>query len=138
MLIGLTYDLRDDYLAEGYPLDDCPEFDKIETVEAIERELQALGHRTERIGHIKALVRALAEGGRGWDMVFNIAEGVRGFGRESQVPALLDAYGIPYTFSDPLACAVTLHKAAAKRIMRDSGVPTPDFAVVESEADIAA
>jgi D-alanine-D-alanine ligase len=137
MLIGLTYDLRDDYLAEGYALDDCLEFDKVETVEAIERELRALGHRTERIGHVKALVRALAAG-RSWEMVFNIAEGVRGFGRESQVPALLDAYGIPYTFSDPLACAVTLHKAAAKRIMRDAGVPTPDFAVVECEADIAA
>lgn len=137
MLIGLTYDLKDDYLAEGFPPDDCLEFDKAETIEAIERELVALGHRTERIGHIRALVRALADGRR-WDLVFNIAEGVRGFGRESQVPALLDAYDIPYTFSDPLACAVTLHKAAAKRILRDAGVPTPDFALVESEADIAA
>ena len=31
--------------------------------------------------------------GQRWDLVFNIAEGIAGFGREAQVPALLDVYG---------------------------------------------
>ena len=47
-------------------------------------------------------------------MVFNIAEGLNGFGREALAPALLDDYGIPYTFSDPLVLTLTLHKAMAK------------------------
>ncbi|HEX5138307.1 MAG TPA: D-alanine--D-alanine ligase [Planctomycetota bacterium] len=136
MLVGLTYDLRADYLAMGYGEEETAEFDREGTIDAIERELVALGHRTERVGHVRRLVERLAAGAR-WDLVFNIAEGLNGFGREAQVPALLDAYGIPYTFCDPLCAAVTLHKAVAKRVLRDSGIPTPDFAVVERPEDAA-
>ena len=65
--------------------------------------------------------------------MFNIAEGVAGFGRESQVPALLEAYDIPYTFSDPLVCALTLHKGMAKHVARGCSVPTPSFVIVDDE-----
>lgn len=136
MLVGLTYDLRADYLAMGYGEEETAEFDRPDTIDAIERELLALGHRTERIGHVRRLAERLAAGAR-WDLVFNIAEGLRGFGREAQVPALLDAYEIPYTFCDPLCAAVTLHKAVAKRVLRDLGIRTPDFAVVERAEDAA-
>ncbi|MCC6202793.1 MAG: D-alanine--D-alanine ligase [Gammaproteobacteria bacterium] len=137
MLIGLTYDLRGEYLAAGYSELETAEFDRGETIDAIEAALCRLGHRTERIGNVRQLARALVDGKR-WDLVFNIAEGLGGFGREAQVPALLDAWNIPYTFSDPLTCALTLHKALAKRVVRDAGVPTPRFAVVETPAEVAA
>jgi D-alanine-D-alanine ligase len=75
-------------------------------------------------------VRRLASGER-WELVFNICEGQFGIGREAQVPALLDAYEIPYVFSDPLVLSLTLHKGMTKRVVRDLGVPTPDFRVVE-------
>jgi D-alanine-D-alanine ligase len=67
-----------------------------------------------------------------------IAEGLRGFGREAQVPALLDAWEIPYAFSDPLVLSLTLHKGMTKRVIRDLGIPTPDFVVVETPEEIAA
>jgi D-alanine-D-alanine ligase len=136
MIVGLTYDLRVDYLAMGYGEEETAEFDRPDTIQAIERELNALGHKTDRIGHVRRLVERLASGAR-WDLVFNIAEGIHGFGREAQVPALLDAYRVPYTFADPLCAAMTLHKAAAKRVLRDSGLPTPPFAVVERPEDAA-
>ena len=60
------------------------------------------------------------------------------FSREAQIPALLEAYGIPFTFSDPLILALTLHKGLTKRVVRDLGVPTPDFAVVETLNDARA
>jgi D-alanine-D-alanine ligase len=135
MKVGLTYDLRDDYLAQGFTEEETAEFDRRDTVDAIDRTLQDLGYRTDRIGHIKSLTSRLAAGDR-WDMVFNIAEGLRGFGREAQVPALLEAYDIPYTFSDPLVLSLTLHKAMAKHVMRDMGVPTADFVLIESASDI--
>ena len=50
----------------------------------------------------------------------------------------MDAYKIPYTFSGPLGHALTLHKGMTKHIVRDLGIPTPDFAVVHSEEDIPA
>ena len=88
--VGLTYDLRDDYLREGYSLEETAEFDKPDTIAAIENVILKNGYLTDRIGHIQALTRRLAAGDR-WDLVFNIAEGLHGFGREAQVPALLDA-----------------------------------------------
>ena len=136
MRIGMTYDLRDDYLAAGMSEEETAEFDKIGTIEAIEDAIRAMGHETVRIGNITSLVEHLAANER-WDLVFNIAEGLYGFGREAQVPALLDAYRIPYVFSGPLVQAVTLHKGIAKHIVRDSGLPTPGFAVINSENDIA-
>jgi len=133
--IGITYDLREDYLIEGYSEEETAEFDRAETIEAIDQTLKELGYRTDRIGHLKSLTRRLAAGDR-WDFVFNIAEGLRGFGREAQIPALLDAYDIPYTFSDPLVLALTLHKGMTKHVIRDMGIPTPDFAIIEKEDQI--
>ncbi|WP_461210174.1 D-alanine--D-alanine ligase family protein [Desulfocurvus sp. DL9XJH121] len=136
MRFGITFDLKEHWKARGYADADIAEFDCPETVEAIDKALCALGHETERIGGLHELTSALAGGAR-WDMVFNIAEGMHGFGREAAVPALLDAWRIPYTFSEPLALCLTLHKAMAKRVVRDAGVRTPDFALVESPADVA-
>jgi D-alanine-D-alanine ligase len=134
--IGITFDLRSYYLSQGYSELETAEFDRESTIDGIAGALQALGHTPERIGALTQLVPRLAAGER-WDLVFNIAEGMYGFGRESQVPAVLDAYRIPYTFSDPVVLGLSLHKGWAKRIIRDLGLPTPEFAVVESEADLA-
>lgn len=135
MKVGLTYDLRAEYLAAGYGEEETAEFDRPDTIDALEGALKELGYQTDRIGHVRQLVTRLAAGDR-WDIVFNIAEGLRGVAREAQVPALLEAYDIPCTFSDPLVTALTLHKALTKRVLRDVGVRTPEFFVVESEADI--
>jgi D-alanine-D-alanine ligase len=134
--IGMTYDLRDDYLAAGFAEEETAEFDRASTIEAIENAIRNMGHEPVRIGNIQSLVQQLAHGSR-WDLIFNIAEGLYGFGRESQVPALLDAYRIPYVFSDPLVQALTLHKGMAKHVIRDVGLPTTDFTVICSAADIA-
>jgi len=136
MKIGLTYDLRSAYLAEGYGEEETAEFDRDDTIDAIEQALVTLGYETDRIGHVRQLVARLAAGDR-WDLVFNIAEGMRGYGRESQVPALLDAYEIPYTFSDPLVAALTLHKGHTKRVLQSLNVATTPFAEVSSVAELS-
>jgi len=133
--IGITYDLRDDYLKEGYGLEETAEFDLPDTIEAIEKVILDNGYQADRIGNIKSLARRLVAGNR-WDLVFNIAEGMHGFGREAQVPALLEAYNIPYTFSDPLGNAVTLHKGITKQIIRNTGIPTAEFVVINSVKEI--
>lgn len=135
MIIGLTYDLRDEYLKMGFSEDETAEFDREDTISNIETTLAELGYQTNRIGHIKNLVSRLNNGDR-WDLVFNIAEGMYGSGREAQVPALLDAYRIPYVFSGPLILALTLDKALTKIIVKDAGVATPDHAVVYNRTDI--
>jgi len=133
--VGLTYDLRSQYLSEGYSEEETCEFDRDDTIDAIENALQCLGYQTERIGNARQLIKELLAGKR-WNIVFNIAEGMYGLGREAQVPAILDVYNIPYTFSDTVVMALSLHKGMTKRLMRDSGIPTAEFRVIEHESEI--
>ncbi|MCB1041867.1 MAG: D-alanine--D-alanine ligase [Acidobacteria bacterium] len=135
MRIGFTYDLRDDYLAQGFSLEQAAEFDTRETVNYIHEALEANGYVVERIGGVKALVQALASGKR-WDLVFNICEGVRGVGREAQVPCLLEAYGIPMVFSPSDTMVVTMDKSLAKLVVREAGVPTAGFRVIRQVEDL--
>lgn len=136
MKIGLAYDLREAYLAEGYDEIATAEFDRADTIDSLESAIRSLGHETDRIGHLRQLVGRLAAGDR-WDLVFNICEGMYGIAREAQVPALLEAYSIPCTFGDPVAMSVCLHKGLTKTLVEKCGVPTPQFAVVETMADLA-
>jgi D-alanine-D-alanine ligase len=136
MHIGLTYDLREQYLAAGYSEEETAEFDRPDTIDAIDDALRQLGHTSDRIGHARDLVARLADGDS-WDLVFNICEGLRGAGREAQVPAILDVFEIPYTFADPAVMAVCLHKGWTKAILRDANVPTPRFATADSLQQLA-
>ena len=136
MKIGITYDLRDQYLAEGYGEEETAEFDRAETIDELANAIEGLGHQSDRIGNVRELIQRLVDGDR-WDLVFNICEGLRGTGREAQVPAILDIYEIPYTFADPCVMSVCLNKSVTKSVVRNADVPTPRFAVVGDEADIA-
>lgn len=136
LTVGLTYDLRSDYLKEGYSEEETAEFDSEITISSVENTLNELGYKTQRIGNVKALIKALNDGAR-WDLVFNIAEGMYGIGREAQVPALLDVYQIPYVFSDPLVLSLTLHKGLTKRVIRDCNIPTANFFIIEKSSDLA-
>lgn len=131
MKIGLTYDLKDDYIHSDYSPEAIAELDKPETIEAIAKALQSLGHHVEKIGGLKPLIQALLNNQR-WDLVFNIAEGFHGLGRESTIPCLLDEHKIPYTFSDPATLSVCLHKGFTKHVVRQMNVPTADFTVVST------
>jgi len=134
--VGVTYDLREAWMAEGYSEVETAEFDRADTIESVVKALGSLGYAPEPIGNVRQLATRLVAGDR-WDIVFNLCEGMHGMAREAQVPALLDAYQIPYVFSDPLTCALTLHKGMTKDVVRAAGVATPDFAVVNEIADIA-
>jgi D-alanine-D-alanine ligase len=133
MRVALVYDLRDDYRALGFSEEAVAEFDSVETIDALAGALEALGCEPVRVGRGQALAARLAEGER-YDLVFSIAEGVKGRSREAQVPALCELFDQPYLFSDPLTMAVSLDKAVAKRLVREAGVPTPGFAVAERGA----
>ena len=71
------------------------------------------------------------------EIVFNIAEGLRGPSREAQIPAVLEMLGIPYTGSDPLTLGICLDKSRAKEILCHYDIPTPAFEVVNSPDDLA-
>jgi D-alanine-D-alanine ligase len=48
-------------------------------------------------------------------------------GEDGTMQTLLEAIGVPYTGSGPAACACCTDKVLAKHLMREAGIPTPDF-----------
>jgi len=132
MRLALVYDLRDDYRALGFSDEETAEFDSLETIDALDGALRRQGWDVVRIGRGQELARRLAAGER-FDMVFSIAEGLKGRSREAQVPALCELFDQPYAFSDPLTMAATLDKDVAKRLVRDHGVLTAPFAVIDGK-----
>jgi D-alanine-D-alanine ligase len=116
------------------PNDEYAEWDSAETIAAVERALARHGEvvRLEATDDFPQRLRDARP-----DIVFNIAEGLRGPNREAHVPAICEFYGIPYTGSDPFTLALCLDKARTKEILRAHHVPTADWWLVRSAGELA-
>ncbi|OJI89733.1 hypothetical protein ASPTUDRAFT_60411 [Aspergillus tubingensis CBS 134.48] len=129
--IALIFELREAYKALGYSDVDCNRFEVGEAADHIAAVLKKLGHVVVLIPDIHSLVKRLANGeGSKWDLAFNTTEGLHGLAREGQVPALLEAYQIPFTFSDAATMALCLDKGRTKMVLEHFDVPTAPFAVI--------
>ena len=105
------------------------EWDTWETIQAV-RDALAERHDVTLIEADEYAFERLRTGRP--DIVFNIAEGIHGVSRESQIPAMLEFLQIPYTGSDPLTLGICLDKSRAKEILANAQIPTPGFCVVEN------
>lgn len=133
-VIGVVYDLREEYLEQGFSYEETAEFDTRESIRKLSESMRRLGFEVDLVGSGLALARRLAKGER-WDLVFPMAEGISGKCREARVPALLDLYGQPYALSDASTMAATLDKATAKIIVSHYGVPTAPFRVIDGSTE---
>jgi D-alanine-D-alanine ligase len=115
------------------PDDEFAEWDAPETIDAVARALARHGNviRLEARDDFPERLRAERP-----DIVFNIAEGLRGPNREAHVPAICEFYGVPYSGSDPFTLALCLDKARTKEILRANDVPTAEWALVRSPVDV--
>ena len=109
------------------PLDKTAELDCTQTIHVLRDAIASHGHEVVLIEADEDAYGRLRTSGV--DLVFNIAEGVRGEDREAQIPAMLEMLGIPYTGSGPLSLALCLHKAKTKELLSWHGIPTPAFQV---------
>jgi D-alanine-D-alanine ligase len=115
------------------PDDEYAEWDSVETIDAVARALARYGEviRLEARDDFPERLRAERP-----DIVFNIAEGLRGPNREAHVPAICEFYGIPYSGSDPFTLALCLDKSRTKEILRANDVPTADWSLARDAADV--
>jgi lysine 2,3-aminomutase len=126
LCVGLAFNMkRSDTLHD----DTEAEFDSPRTIEALESAVQSFGHQVVRLEADASFPARLADSRV--DLVLNIAEGSNGRCREAHVPAVCEMLGVEYTGSDPLTLAACLDKAVAKRLLREAGVPTPEFFLVD-------
>lgn len=125
-MIGITYDLKDDWKrSNNDPADVNAEFDKPETLQRIIDALHSGGHTVEKIGNVDDLLNKLDS--LNVDIVFNVCEGKAGRNRESQVPILLEMKGIPFVGADALTLGATLDKIVAKKLFISDNIPTPQY-----------
>jgi D-alanine-D-alanine ligase len=89
----------------------------------VEDALERLGHEVVAIDVGADLVARLEE--RRPDAAFVALHGRDG--EDGTVQELLEALGIPYTGSGVAACIRCWDKVLAKHLLRDAGIPTPDF-----------
>ena len=89
----------------------------------VEDALERLGHDVVAIDVGQDLVEQLLETAP--DVAFVALHGRDG--EDGTVQELLELLGIPYTASGVSACIRSSDKVLAKHIMRDAGLPTPDF-----------
>jgi D-alanine-D-alanine ligase len=108
--------------------DEFAEWDSAETIAAVEQALQGLGDvvRLEATADFPERLRTESP-----DIVFNMAEGLRGANREAHVPAICEFAGIPYSGSDPFTLSLCLDKARTKEVLSYHGVPTARFIEVK-------
>ena len=126
--VGLIFNLRATTPSPNNVDEQTAEYDSPETVQAIKQAIASYGHEVVELEATPELPQLLPASGV--DVAFNIAEGIGGRARESQVPALLELLGIPYTGSDPTAIALSLDKAVAKRLVQQAGLLTPPFVLM--------
>ena len=123
--VGFTFNQKRITPTPDLATDSEAEFDSPKTLESIREAIRSYGHQVIDLEANSDLPLKLHPDDV--DIVFNIAEGMRGRNREAQVPALLELLDIPYTGSDSATLALALDKGLSKRIVAQAGVPTPDF-----------
>ncbi len=127
--VGLTYNLKKNVISAAP--DSEAEYDNIDTVLAIKDALESAGYKPQLMEANEGLPSLLAQ--HTVDIVFNIAEGIQGRGREAEVPAILNFYRIPFTGSDETTLCIALDKALTKRLLASYRIRTPKYFVVSKD-----
>ncbi|MCL2879160.1 MAG: ATP-grasp domain-containing protein [Treponema sp.] len=135
--VGVAYNLKRN--APSALPDAEAEFDDIDTIRAIQNALESAGCDVALYEATEEFPAMLSRNRP--DIVFNIAEGMNGRGREAQVPAILSFLGIPFTGSDETTMCLAMDKALAKRLVASHGVHTPQYRLIKQsptpETDLA-
>ncbi|MGI5940538.1 MAG: D-alanine--D-alanine ligase [Thermoleophilia bacterium] len=99
------------------------------------RALRSLGYRAVAIDALCDVAQRLDQ--EGVEVAFLALHGR--YGEDGTIQGLLEMMGIPYTGSGVLASALGMNKVAAKKVVRGSGILTPDYCEVHvTETPVAA
>lgn len=134
MRIGLTYDIQNEYGFETFDVRHC-DFISASEVSFLKTTLEEMGHSVLLLGNCEQVVQHLCEGKQMPDLVFNMSWGFKGRNREGLMPALLEAFHIPFTGSDAYGCSLCLDKLQTKLTAIHLNIPTPMYIEISNETD---
>ncbi len=130
--IGFAYDIPVDDGSDTAGSVSC-EYEDSRTVDWIYQCLSRLGD-VVRLPWSKDILSLIIEAQP--DVIFNITEAAEGRNRESLVPAIAEALGIPYTGTDAVGLGLSLDKYLSKVIASYEGIPTPPFLRIDNISEI--
>lgn len=111
------------------------EFDSAEVTQSEKRAIESLGHKVFLVEADQNAFSKLKKLKGKIDIVFNVAEGLWGEARETQIPIICEILKIPYTHSGPTTHTISLDKSFTKLILKGSdGINVPDSHVVRSKS----
>jgi D-alanine-D-alanine ligase len=131
--VGLTFNLKRVKPQPSGENDQEAEYDSRDTIDALRKAIESFGHEVVELEATAELPVVLSNARV--DVVFNLAEGIRGRNREAAVPALLEHLGIPYSGSDSASLCLCLDKVLAKKLVHQAGVLTSAHVQMSSAKD---
>lgn len=135
MQIGLTYDTQTEYGYKDFDVRHC-DFISASEVSFLKATLEKMGHSVFLLGNCDQVIQYLCKGKNLPDLIFNMSWGFKGRNREGLIPALLEAFYIPFTGSDAYGCSLCLDKLQTKLTAIHLNIPTPMYIEITNEADI--
>jgi len=132
--LALAISLRPAHAAPA-DREDLAELDGRDVLDAVSAALAPLG--TLRVWDTTTMGPAEIARERPPDLIFNLAEGLAGSGREAQAPALFEWLQWRYLGSDPVTLAIAHDKWHTKRILAADGIATPAARLIQRPADAA-
>lgn len=106
---------------------------KAETVESVKKILSQKYECIELTADENIITRLKDEN---VDLVFNLCNGIEGYSKLAQLPAMLEFANIPYTSSAVLGHALAINKIFASTVFKSKNIPTPDFISIDSLEDL--
>lgn len=136
MKIAFLYNVKHNAPSANLAEQEDLEFDSPLVIETITKAIEKSGHEVLPIEADELAYENLRKHRGSIDFVFNMAEGLRGDARESQVPLYCELLKIPYSHSTPTTHAISLDKAFTKMVLATAGVKVPQSVTIREESDI--
>lgn len=133
MNVAFAYNVKNNQPSLDLAKQNDIDFDSPEVIQGIKTTLESLGHTVLMIEADNTAFEKLRENKGKIDILFNIAEGLSGDARESQIPIFCEMLQIPYTHSSPTTHAVKLNKQYSKLILKAKGIRVPEGFTVSSK-----
>ena len=110
------------------------EFDSPQVSKTEKETIESLGHKVFMVeADENAFIKLKQLKGK-IDIVFNVAEGLWGEARETQIPIICEILKIPYTHSGPTTHTISLDKSFTKLVLHGAdGINVPESHVVRNK-----
>ncbi len=134
MKIAFVYNVKHNAPSGKLELQKDLEFDSPLVINSIQKALESFGHKVLPIEADENAYEKLKKNKSKIGIVFNIAEGLWGDARESQIPIFCELLKIPYTHSTPTTHAISLDKSFTKLVLKSVNVNVSTSFIVRKKS----